>query len=82
MRHMNRTDVGLKSAPVLVQLLHPLHMRELWVKTAEQYRIIEKLVDPESDTCACLTDIENNDVLNHLHMVAFYLRYPGLIQFK
>ena len=76
MRHMNRTDWSTRS-PFLVNLVHSYHMQELWVKTAEQYKIIEQLVDPKSDTCACLTDIENNAVLYNLHMIAFCLRYPG-----
>ena len=75
---MNQTNWATRN-PTLVQILHTLHMRELWEETAEQYKIIKHLVDPESDTCTCVTDIENNDVLNYLHLVAFKLRYPGFV---
>ena len=40
--------------------------------------MIARLLDPQSDICACATDVENNDVLNYLHFLAFKLRYPGI----
>ena len=53
-------------------------MAEIWDHAAKQYKIVEKLLDPESDICGCVTDIENNDILNFLNVLAFQMRYPGI----
>lgn len=53
-------------------------MAEIWDKAAEQYKMVEKLLDPESDICSCVTDIESNDVLNYLNLLAFKIKYPGI----
>ena len=57
---------------------HAFHMAEIWDHAAKQYKIVEKLLDPESDICGCVTDIENNDILNFLNVLAFQMRYPGI----
>ena len=59
-------------------LTHAFHMAEIWDKSAEQYKMVERLLDPESDLCACVTDIERNNVLNYLNLLAFKIRYPGI----
>ena len=66
------------SYSVLDKVAHALHMSELWNLAVENYKYIEKLLDPESDICACVTDIENNDVLNYLNLLAFKIKYPGI----
>jgi len=78
MRNMNRTGWGSRNTNVLVKLTHVLHMAELWDNIARSYKMVARLLDPESNICACATDIENNDVLNYLHFLAFKLRYPGI----
>ena len=78
MRNMNRTWWGVSGYNVLEKVAHALHMSEAWSEAREQYNRIEKLVDPGSDTCACVRDIENNGVLSHLHLIAFKIRYPGI----
>jgi len=79
MRNMNRTGhYQTRDDNILVQIAHVLHMAELWEKVAESYKNIARLLDPESDICACVTDIENNDILNYLNLIAFKLRYPGI----
>jgi hypothetical protein len=75
---MNRTGWGSRNTNVLVKLTHVLHMAELWDNIARSYKMVARLLDPESNICACATDIENNDVLNYLHFLAFKLRYPGI----
>ena len=77
MRNMNQTGWMTRNTNVLVQLAHALHMTELWEKTAEQYKVIARLVDPESDICACVTDIENNDILLYMNLAALSMRHPG-----
>ena len=57
---------------------HAFHMAEIWDHAAKQYKIVEKLLDPESDICGCVTDIENNDILNFLNVLAFQMKYPGI----
>ena len=54
------------------------HMAEVWDKTAEQYKLVKQLLNPESEVCECITDIENNDVLNYLNLLAFKIKYPGI----
>ena len=53
-------------------------MAEMWTNAQEKYKFIEKLLDPESDICACVTDIENNDVMNYMNLLAFKIKYPGI----
>ena len=78
MRNMNRTRWGLPNYNTLDTLAHAFHMAEYWDQTREQYKMVQQLLNPESDLCACMTDIENNDVLNHLNHLAFKIRYPGI----
>lgn len=78
MRNMNRTGWGSRNQNILVKLTHVLHMSEMWDSVARSYKMIARLLDPQSDICACATDVENNDVLNYLHFLAFKLRYPGI----
>lgn len=78
MRNMNRTWWGITNYNTLDKLTHAFHMAEIWDKTTEQYRMVEKLLDPQSDLCECVTDIEENDVLNYLNLLAFKIKYPGI----
>ncbi|XP_063681205.1 uncharacterized protein LOC134816337 [Bolinopsis microptera] len=78
MRNMNRTWWGITNYDTLDKLTHAFHMAEIWDKTAEQYTMVEKLLDPQSDLCDCVTDIEDNDVLNYLNLLAFKIKYPGI----
>ena len=78
MRNMNRTNWGSRNDNILVRITHVLHMAELWDKISASYKSIARLLDPKSDVCACATDIENNDVLNYVHYLAFKIRYPGI----
>lgn len=78
MRNMNRTWWGIPNYTVLEKVSHALHMAEAWENAMEEYKMIERLLDPESDICSCVTDIENNGVLNHLNLIAFKIRYPGI----
>ena len=75
---MNRTSWGIPNYNNLEKLSHAFHMAEMWDETREQYKIVERLLDPESDLCACMTDMESNNVLNYLHHLAFKIRYPGI----
>ena len=75
---MNRTWWGLTYYNPLDTLTHAFHMAEIWDKAAKQYKIVAQLLDPESDLCACVTDIEENDLLNYLNLLAFKIRYPGI----
>ena len=78
MRNMNRTWWGVTNYNTLDTLTHAFHMAEVWDKTAEQYKLVKQLLDPESEICDCITDIENNDVLNYLNLLAFKIKYPGI----
>ena len=78
MRNMNRTGWGITNHSPLNMVSHAFHMAELWDNAAKQYKIVEKLLDPESDICECITDIENNDILNYLNVMAFRMKYPGI----
>jgi len=78
MRNMNRTWWGITNYNTLETLLHAYHMAEIWDKTAEKYKTVARLLDPESEICACMTDVENNDVLNYMNLLAFKIRYPGI----
>ena len=53
-------------------------MSEVWSKAEQKYKEIVKLLDPESDVCGCVTDVESNGVMNYLHLLAFKIRYPGI----
>ena len=53
-------------------------MAEIWEKTSENYKMVARLLDPDSDICTCITDVENNDVLNYMNLLAFKIRYPGI----
>ena len=78
MRNMNRTSWGIPNYNNLETLGHVFHMAEMWEEVREQYKIVERHLDPESDLCACMTDIESNNVLNYVHYQAFKIRYPGI----
>jgi len=78
MRNMNRTWWGIPQYSVLEKVAHALHMAEAWENAVGEYKMIQRLLDPESDVCACVRDIENNGVLNHLNLIAFKIRYPGI----
>ena len=78
MRNMNRTWWGVTNYNTLDTLTHAFHMSEVWDKTAEQYKLVKQLLDPESEVCECMTDIENNDVLNYLNLLALKIKYPGI----
>ena len=78
MRNMNRTWWGITNYNTLDTLTHAFHMAEVWDKTAEQYKLVKQLLNPESEVCECITDIENNDVLNYLNLLAFKIKYPGI----
>jgi len=78
MRNMKRTWWGVKNYSILEKVTHALHMAELWNGAGEQYKMVEKLLDPESDLCACVNDIENNGVLQFLNLLALKIRYPGI----
>ena len=75
---MNRIGWGLTYYNPLGTLTHAFHMAEIWDRAAEQYKTVAQLLDPESDLCACVTDIEENDLLNYLNLLAFKIRYPGI----
>ena len=78
MRNMNRTWWGITNYNTLETLLHAYHKAEIWDKTTEKYKTVARLLDPESEICACMTDVENNDVLNYMNLLAFKIRYPGI----
>ncbi|XP_063683215.1 uncharacterized protein LOC134817811 [Bolinopsis microptera] len=82
MRNMNRTWWGIPKYSVLEKVAHALHMAEAWENAMGEYKMIERLLDPESDLCSCVTDIENNGILNHLNLIAFKIRYPGITSGK
>ena len=75
---MNRTWWGIPKYNSLETLSHAFHMVETWDGTREQYKIVERLLDPESDVCACMTDMESNNLMNYMHHLAFKIRYPGI----
>ena len=75
---MNRTWWGIENQSVLDRVYHAFHMAEIWDHAARQYKIVEKLLDPQSDICDCITDVENNDVMNYLNLLAFQMKYPGI----
>lgn len=78
MRNMNRTWWGITNYNTLEKLTHAFHMAEVWDRTAEEYKLVKQLLDPESEICECITDVENNDVLNYLNLLAFKIKYPGI----
>ena len=78
MRNMNRTWWGITNFNTLDKLTHAFHMAEIWDNTAEQYRLVERLLDPESDICGCATNVAENDILNYLNLLAFKIKYPGI----
>ena len=75
---MNRTWWGITNYNTLEKLTHAFHMTEVWDRTAEEYKLVKQLLDPESEICECITDVENNDVLNYLNLLAFKIKYPGI----
>ena len=75
---MNRTWWGITNFNTLDKLTHAFHMAEIWDNTAEQYRLVERLLDPESDICGCATNVAENDILNYLNLLAFKIKYPGI----
>ena len=75
---MNRTWWGITNYNTLETLLHAYHMAEIWEKTSENFKMVARLLDPDSDICTCITDVENNDVLNYMNLLAFKIRYPGI----
>ncbi|XP_063695349.1 uncharacterized protein LOC134826782 [Bolinopsis microptera] len=78
MRNMNRTWWGLTNYNTLDKLTHAFHMAEVWDSAAEQYRLVKRLLDPESDICGCATNVAENNVLNYLNLMAFKIKYPGI----
>ena len=78
MRNMNRTWWGGPEYHVLEKVAHALHMAEVWSAAGKQYRRVGKLVDPDSRLCRCVRDVDGSGVIDHLHLIALKLRYPGI----
>lgn len=53
-------------------------MAEVWARTQQKYKLIEKILEADSHLCTCVNDIENNGVRAYLQYVAFKIRYPGI----
>ena len=51
---MNRTWWGIPKYTVLEKVAHALHMAEAWENAMGEYKMIERLLDPESDLCSCV----------------------------
>lgn len=77
-RNMDKPEWGIPSYTLLEKVSHAIHMSEIWEKSVEQYKIAAKLLDPQSDLCTCVRDIENNGILQYLNLLAFKIRYPGI----
>lgn len=58
----------------LGQLVHRLHMQEMWGKSGQLYQDLV-LSPPSNQVCACVTDVANNGVLKMLHYIAMTNRY-------
>ena len=52
---MNRTWWGIPNYTVLEKVAHALHMAEAWENAMGEYKMIERLLDPKSDLCSCVT---------------------------
>lgn len=78
LRNMDRADWQVKGYSPLEKVTHVFHMAELWNKAAEQYDLAEKLLDPESELCGCLTDVGNNGIWQSMNLIALKIRYPGI----
>ena len=75
--HMDNKMWDLKHYNTLEKLVHILHMDEVWAKTKLHYdRFKEQGVN--KSLCACVSDVNNNGIINLLHFMTLKIRYPGL----
>jgi len=76
--NMDRKDFYLTGYNTLEQLVHTLHMGEVWSHTKEFYdRLMEKKFD-DGALCACVNDIDGNGIMKMLPFMSLKIRYPGL----
>jgi len=78
LRNMDQTDWQVRGYSPLEKATHVFHMAELWNKASEQYNLAAKLLNPDSELCSCLTDLQNNGIWQYMNLMALKIRYPGI----
>jgi len=78
MKKMNETDYDIANFWLIEKLTHKIHMAEVWARTQIKYKMLEKILDTDSNLCTCVNDVDNNGVRAYLQYLAFKIRYPGI----
>lgn len=74
---MDKSDFGITNYSVLEQVVHVMHMAELWTDAKEFYDLM-KISPPAAALCECVSDLEATGVMSDLELLALKIKYPGL----
>ena len=82
--HMDNKMWDIKHYNTLEKLVHALDMDEIWAQTKPHYDHLKKQRVWMKDNllCECVNDIDNNGIVNLLHLMNLKIRYPGLTSQK
>jgi len=73
--NMNNPDHGIRFNTDLEKIIHAAHMQDIWIEGALAYSKLQKSEAIEDKSiCSCITDVENNGVLDELKKIVQRLR--------
>jgi len=74
---MSHKNWGIKYYSVLEKLVHAHHMSELWWGSKAYYdNFVES--PPTEVVCKCVRDVNGNDVMAELELLALKIKFPGI----
>jgi hypothetical protein len=79
MSHMGEEHFDMGTGyGVVERIIHQLHMIEIWIQANSVYQGLHK-APPSPSLCSCLTDTDNNRVMDVLKLIALQVREPELM---
>jgi len=76
--HMDDNDFGIRNAPTLEKVVHAMHMLEIWELAKPIYKHFQKKKTQKAKMlrklCPCLTDIDNNGIMDMMNELAHEIR--------
>merc|ERR1712243_95315 len=69
--HLREQNYDIRGYTDLERLVHAAHMQEMWYGASKVYSDIQQRRGiTEPGLCQCIQDVENNDVIRMLHIIA------------
>lgn len=79
--HMDNPDYDIREYNALERIIHAMHMQEVWHGASIEYAKLAK-TPPSKELCLCVTDVDNNGVMEVLRLMALEVREPNLMYGK